>query len=228
MNTALGYAASLVYGYVVATVGESACHEYIQHGRDGSLSQRWFSPFRTAKMSHELVHHKMTYKQDHVTQFRDAEEKANVDAYLDREHASTGMNEWVRAERYGVTLTWLSLLLYMGPFLPALLIVYWVSRDLGALAVAMVPTVVAYWHSRCVHQYMHMPYERALAECSWAMGVYLRTGLMRHIWRAHFVHHRRRTGNYNLLVGGDHLRGTYLKPSTSELRLMAQLGLPTA
>ncbi len=68
------------YGYLVATLGESFFHQHIQHGfwRSWLFSHSSFSGFVDAKTSHELVHHNMTYKKNHVTQFTHDDERRQV------------------------------------------------------------------------------------------------------------------------------------------------------
>ena len=214
--------AGAVYGYIVATLGESFFHQHIQHGRGWS---QLFGPFQTAKMSHETIHHNKTFRKNHVTQFSSEAEQRAVDDYLDDHHSVNGMNSWVRSERYGITLTWLSLVLYCSPFLPFLLPMLYFG-GIKSFLISMLPVGGAYWHSKHVHMYMHMPFDQAMQRAGFLMRMYISSKIVRLIWRLHFVHHKYRRGNYNLLIGGDFLRGQIVWPLERDLSEMKALGLP--
>ena len=69
------------------------------------------------------------------------------------------------------------------------------------------------------HRYTHMPAEKALQTASLPMRMYVQTSLSRYNMRRHFVHHEDPTTNFNLMPGGDWVRGKSQKASVAQEEL---------
>ena len=210
----LVWLACFAYGYVVATLLESLFHDYIQH--------RGFF-FSSSRMSHLTVHHQMSFR-SHTTQFENADQQENVDSFLARHFPS--QLAWVRKERYGVTLSPLSRVMFVAPFVPFLAPVYFFF-GCSEFGVSLLPVFFTVFMSTVVHSYLHMSEEEAMKKCGTAMSFFLRSFLVRHIWRSHYMHHRYRNSNFNLVPGGDFMRGKYRTPTERDLEMMSELGIPT-
>lgn len=110
-----GFLAGVFSAYLLVTVAESLIHEHIFHARKSfrSLQRRFpvlLSVFYQTYRSHTLIYHAHTYKQDHVTQFSDAEHKVRVDAMLTDKHGRR-----IIREEYGRTIHVGSALLFLVP-----------------------------------------------------------------------------------------------------------------
>jgi len=66
----LSVLAGLIYGYLVSTFMESFIHDNFMH----STLVHYYAFART-KIRHEDIHHIMTYKKNHITQFSSDEEQ---------------------------------------------------------------------------------------------------------------------------------------------------------
>ena len=90
--------------YLVAMVSESCQHRFV--GRASVRTRRFWA--RNPKLcahllkayyGHAVVHHGLTFRKNHVTQFVSVEEKTAVDRITER-----AADERIRAERYGLTV----------------------------------------------------------------------------------------------------------------------------
>lgn len=129
------------------------------------------------------------------------------------------------AEDYGATLHFRSVVLFVLPIMPvvgpALWLLPW-SASLG-----MLPVLAAYpLLSKVVHRYLHRPYAEALAIAPPLLRPMLRSSYARFLWRHHWLHHRHPRCNFNLLLGGDWLRGVHRRPTDEDLTAMRSTGLP--
>lgn len=217
----------LVIGYVAASLIESSMHQWVSDapGPRVRFWRRWPRLFRLAletHYSHHTIHHYKTFRQDYVTQFRnDAEREA-----LDRELAAHGRHgELIRRAKYAVKLqgeggwTFVAPLLLFMPFIYLLLGPWAVLASLPTMAL---PPLL----SNYVHPYLHMAHERARAEAPPFVRWFLGTWYARAMARNHFIHHRYGgTSNFNLVLGGDLLRGVARRASERDYAVMQRIGL---
>jgi hypothetical protein len=70
-----------------------------------------------------------------------------------------------------------------------------------------------------------MPHERAVREAPTLTGWLLKRWYFRVMARNHFMHHRYVASNFNLVLGGDLLRGRWRKPQEKDLAEMMRVGL---
>ncbi len=216
----------LILGYLIATLLENALHRYIKHcgpyGR--SIWKRYpllSFLFMRAYYSHSIVHHRLTYTHDFVTQFNSKEHKQSVDGKL---YGHFG--ELVRREAYGLSLIGSGLFAFNVPVIPFIPIIGsflgpWVL--LGAL-----PGLIAYsLITKYVHPYLHQRYEIAMAEAPPIIRRILATRYMKISAQNHYMHHEYLHCNYNLLLGADYLLGHYRPPSTRDYENMRRIGVVT-
>ncbi len=219
-------AVGLLGGYVVASLIESYMHQHVSDAPLKSL-KRWqrhprlFGYLIRTRYSHHVVHHCRTFKQDHVTQFRSDEERAALDADL----TTRGRHgQIVLRSNYAVRLHGSGALVFVAPLLPvvpltALALGPWATVG-ACLSLALPPLF-----SHFVHPYLHMPHQRAIREAPLAVAWLLRRRYFRAMARNHFMHHRYVASNFNLVLGGDLLRGRHRKPSERDIAEMHRLGL---
>jgi hypothetical protein len=176
--------AGLAIGYVVASLLESHMHQRVGHAPNGSV-KRWqrhprlFRSRLDTRHSHHVVHHRRSFKQDHVTQFRSHQERAMVDLEL----ACLGaQGERIKRSGYGLRLQGDGALSYV---LPPLLVMPSISSPWGAwmaagifVAMALPPLL-----SHFIHPYLHMPHEHALMQAPAPTAWLLEGGISRR-WRA--------------------------------------------
>lgn len=200
-------------------------HDHVHHARRGfrqlqKKHPRLLRVFREAFLAHAIVHHRLTYA-DHVTTFRNGEHQVQVDTLLQE-----GFGRRIKAERYGVTLTWFSAAMFFVPLLPVaipslLFLPSW-SACLGFLT----PIVLYPLMSKVIHPYLHRPYQAALDGAPWLLRLILRTPYLRAVWRHHWLHHRYQRSNFNLLLGGDWLRGVARSATVEDQEQMRTAGMP--
>jgi len=215
----------LCSGYLLATLAESFFHQHIGH------AGRWFRKlqkkyprilggFSEAYRSHNIVHHIWTFFYNHVTQFLDEQHKKVVDDRL-RDKAGKRIIE----EDYGTTLGLRSTLLFVLPIMPVVIpIVFllpWAAKVGFCLPVVIYPLM-----SSIIHPYLHQPYQQALSNAPWILRWLLATAYMRCVWRHHYLHHQYPDSNFNLLLGGDWLRGVHRRATEEDNQRMREIGLP--
>jgi hypothetical protein len=213
----------LSLGYLLATLAESFLHDHVHHAGKWfrSLQRRFpraLGAFRDAYRAHTEIHHR-TYR-DHVTQFASAEEKSRIDALLqDR----TGRR--IIAERYGETINLRSTVLFIVLILPAVVplldVLPWAASIGFSIPVAVYPMM-----SKFAHPYLHMRYDDALRKAPPLLRRFFRTRYMRCVWRNHWMHHRYPHSNFNLVLGGDWLRGVHRRATEADLERMQAAGMP--
>lgn len=228
-NPSAQFAAGLLVSYAIASLTESFSHDKIHHatpevrakwkrmGKIGEILKRSY-------LSHSGVHHGATFKKDYVTQFASDEERARLTAKM----VKSG-NRRVVDDNFGLTISSLGVLRFLVPATPA-----YAAAVSGAIALdahpltyaAMVgPALLMPLASKVLHPYLHMTREAAMDKAGPTMRWFLDTALARYISRHHFVHHMRENEdvNFNLVPGGDILRGKSRAPNSDELAQMHAL-----
>ncbi len=213
-------------GYLIASLVESAMHQHVSDAPNKTV-KRWerfpqlFRYLIRTRYSHHVVHHRRTFKQDHVTQFRSDTEREALDLELaDRGHHG----HIIQRSLYAVRLHGSGTLVFIAPLLPAIPLTAWALGVWGTvgscLALALPPLF-----SHFIHVYLHMPHERALREAPPVTAWLLKQRYFRAMARNHYMHHRYVASNFNLVLGGDHLRRRYRAPAENDLCEMQRLGL---
>lgn len=221
-HLAVGFAG----GYVIASLIESLMHQYVSDAPNKTVKRWERFPhlcrylIRT-RYSHHVVHHRRTFKQDHVTQFRSASERQA----LNRELAERGQHgRIIRRSRYAVRLHGSGALVFVAPLLPAIPLTAFTLGPWGTLG-SCVALALPPLFSHCIHPYLHMPHAKAVREAPGVTAWLLKRWYFREMARNHYMHHRYVASNFNLVLGGDLLRRRYRAPSESDLQEMQRLGL---
>jgi len=223
-------AAGLVVGYLVATLAESVLHQHVQHAgpRFRRLQRRYprlLGVFARAYYSHHVVHHCLTFRRDYAHQFAGPGDRWETDARIERHRR--GYLRQIRAERYGLTLggAW-GYAMFVAPVVPAAAAVYLALGPVAAAA-ALLPLAVAYpLASELIHPLLHRPLAEHPPGWAGRVGRWVcRRRLVRYVLAHHYVHHRDPAVNFNLLPGGDFLRGVGRRPTADEFAAMLDLGL---
>ena len=260
-DLALPVLGGLVVGTVLGSTSESYLHGLVGHAtpRTVAIMKRWarIETPRSAlaclgprnvkrkvgrlicstRWGHLAIHHGLTYRRDHVTQFESPEEQVSVDATLlalDRFGPGFGQTQidrhyGLRTEKGVRGFLW-----YMAPPAPLYFIAMALAQFhplfcLGVLVGAWLPPAA----TRYIHPYLHASRAKLAAEAGpivrWIVG---KTRYGHDARERHAVHHLRRTapgqarpGNYSLLKIGDMILNTEDPATTEELLEMDRIGL---
>ncbi|WP_435007669.1 hypothetical protein P12x_004934 [Tundrisphaera lichenicola] len=221
----LQIAIGLGLGYLAASISESLLHRFVGHARAGTRRYwarhpRLFGHLLRVHYRHAVVHHGLTYRSDHVTQFDDQVHRSRVDRVIGK-----AGDPLIVRERYGLTIGLRSLISYnltVVPALPVLAVMIGPWSILGALPMLMAAPLMA----MVVHPSLHRPYASVDPQAPRHLARLLRTRYFRYLVRHHFLHHEDPTCNFNLLLGGDWLFGVGRRPDREELDRIRSLGLP--
>jgi hypothetical protein len=225
LSAVLWLIGGLAIGYLGASLLESTFHEYVSDAPQGSV-RRWrrhpwlLKQLIETNFSHHTIHHVRTYRRDHITQFRSAEEQAKLDLELER----TPHGIAVRKALYGNTFSPMGWVAFTAPLVPISVACALTGGAWFALGAA-IASFASPFLSNFVHPYLHLPYEVARATAPWPVSWLLGTRYLRAVTRHHFLHHRYPNKNFNLLLGGDWIRRRVRRANDRDLAEMARLGL---
>lgn len=214
-------------GYIIAAYIESYMHQNVSDAQMKRVKKwkkhpRLFWYFIRTHYSHHVIHHVKTFKQDYVTQFRNEEERIELDKLLDT-RGSHG--EIIKKSNYATKLHGSGSLVFVAPLLPAVPLFGFtlgIWGFLGAVAALSLPPLF----SNYIHQYLHMPHKQAIEQAPPFIAWLLKTEYFKAVARNHFMHHRYMVSNFNLVLGGDIIRGVNRKPSEKDIQRMLDVGLP--
>src|SRR5436309_2878483 len=218
----------LAAGFLVGAVIESVLDEYVSDA-PASWVRRWrcyprlFRVPLNTYFSHHVIHHHQTFRRNHITQFDSAEQRTRVDRVLlargRHGRIIMGGDYATRLHAQGGFVFALPALLsaaILSLFLPP-------SMAIGSGLSLMLPPALSYW----VHPYLHRSFDHGQKNASALIAFLLRTRYMKAVYRNHFMHHRYDgTSNFNLVLGADILRRRVRMPSSDDIRVMAELGMP--
>ena len=215
-------------GYIVASLIESVMHQYVSDAPNKSVKRwerfpRFFRYLIRTRYSHHVVHHRMTFKQDHVTHFRNEPERQALDAHLGQLGAH---GQLIRQSNYAVRLHGSGALVFVAPLLPAIPLAFYTLGAWGLLA-ACLALLLPPLFSHFIHPYLHMSHERAVNAAPFATAWLLQRWYFRAMARNHYMHHRYVASNFNLVLGGDLLRRRHRACNQADLAEMQRLGLRT-
>ncbi len=220
--------AGMIIGYAVVSTCESFFHRRIQHA--GPRLRRAYRKLGRlgegiikAWHMHHVVHHYLTFRRDHVTQFSSRAEQERLDARLNAKGHTTARSRSY-GSRIGPKLKYH--LDYMMPTLPVFATVCWLGGGWFTLG-ALVPLVVWPMLAQFIHPYLHMSTQRIDQIAPPFIRWFSRTRYFRFLAVHHWIHHRYEHWNYNLLLGGDWLLGVVRTPSPADLTEIARLGMWT-
>jgi len=191
-----------VLGYIVASYVESYMHQNVSDANMKRVNKwkkhpKLFWYFIRTHYSHHVIHHVKTFKVNYVTQFGSEEEKIALDKLL---ILRSNHGEIIKKSNYATKLHGSGSLVFIAPLLPAI--------PLFGLTL------------------LHMPHDQAIESAPQFISWLLKMEYFKAVSRNHFMHHRYMLGNFNLVLGGDVLRGVNRKPSEKDIQLMLDLGLP--
>ncbi len=214
-----------VVGYLVVSICESYFHRAMGHTspsfrkrcrKSGTLGgfvlRAWYS--------HCVVHHFMTYRENHVAQFSSAEEEARL-----RRKLEAGGKGHIPAQDYGLRVGGPGeFLRYLAPTLPVMVLVFWLGGGWFSLG-AVVPLMVMPLVSEFVHPLLHLTNEQARKAAPPLLKPLVATRYFRHVACHHWLHHRHLDVNFNLMLSGDYILGCHRAPTRAELAELAAMGL---
>jgi hypothetical protein len=228
MSTALNFVVGLSLGYFIGSILESVLHEYVSDAPKHFVETwrrypRLFRVMINTRFSHHVVHHYLTFRTNHVTQFTSREERERLEALLlargrhgriiiagqfaNKLHAEGGFIFALPSILSGVAL---------GMFAPA-------SLAIGAAMTLSLPPLFSYF----IHPYLHMSFNEARRGAPPLTAWLLQTRYVKAMYVNHYMHHRYGgTSNYNLVLGADYLRRRMRKPSGEDVIAMKAIGLP--
>lgn len=211
--------------YLAASVSESWLHRCVGHA--GARTRRFwarhpwlFGHLLKCHYRHSVVHHGLTFRADHVTQFRDGGEQAEVDRKVEPR-----ADPHIRGERYGLTIGPRALVTYNATVLPIVPVLF-AALGPWAAAGALPALAIAPLCAMLIHPYLHRDHSGAVGEAPPLIAALLRTRYFRAVARHHFLHHKYTRFNFNLMLGGDYLLGTHRWADAADRAEMAALGLP--
>jgi hypothetical protein len=226
LTIAVDVISGLVSGYLTLSLCESFFHRTIQHAdaaqrrlykKLGPLGQA----LRDAWYSHHMVHHILTFRANHVTQFAHEDERAMLDAGLKGRRFDD-----ILQSKYGTILGSRpkAYLRFIAPTLPIFSSVCYLGGAWFSIG-AIVPLFGWVMLAQCIHPYLHMRRDDVIERGSFAIRALAQTGYFKYLARHHWLHHRYESCNYNLLLGGDHLLGVQRGASAEDLDEMRAIGL---
>jgi hypothetical protein len=218
------FAIGFVISYAAASLSEAFLHRTVGHAttRVRRIWARYprFCGFLTrAHYRHAVVHHGLTFAQDHVTQFSDDDDKARVDAIV-----ASRCDHRIKEERYGLSVGLRSLLTFNAPALPMLPVLYWLCGPYACLGAAP-PLLSMPLLSMLIHPYLHLSHSDALRLSPRPTAFLLKTRYFRIVARYHYMHHLYPRFNFNLLLGGDWLLGTVRRATSDDRHAMKEVGI---
>ena len=226
MELLLDLAAGFFASYLICSLSESFFHDRVYHA--GPRARRafkrfgaWGRVFTRAWFYHHVVHHHLTYRTNHVTQFTSREEQTRLDERLTQKGRG-----YIIKMAYGARVgpgvdDWLYYVLPALPPLGVLCVLGGPAVTLGALLPLIIWPCLAHF----IHPYLHMDYATALKTARWPVRLFLRTRVFRFIAAHHWLHHTYEDCNFNLLLGGDVLLGVQRLPSADDLKQMQAIGM---
>lgn len=206
----------LSIAYICASCWETILHGWILHANSDHrrlwrrLPKIWHNLLQYGWYSHHIVHHCLTFRQDHITQFSSKEEQNKVDNLLQKEldgYQRTG---------YGLSIYgfWEFFMFLIPLFtLPLFYIFGGLIETLVVIPILSSQMILSYF----VHTWLHKSQAEVITKAPTWIRYLVRSRYGRFIVCHHYLHHHYPTYNFNLLWGGDWLLGVHLKPTQKDL-----------
>lgn len=179
----------LIISYLIATLWEHYLHKEILHVKP-KKAKKWQESYKLlykGVYSHHVVHHK---------QFDSQEQREKLDKHLIKKFGQTNDRR-----QYGLTInTVWEYIMFMLPWFfiaPFVYLYFELYQFIIFTLVLMLPLLL----SKFIHPFLHSDLENK----SWIYNNFY----TRKIYKTHRIHHEDDTKNFNLLLGGDWIMGTY-------------------
>ncbi len=216
MNGIAQVLAGLFIGYFVVTVCESVYHRFGGHApkklRGWSrffgplgrvISDRWYS--------HEVIHHRATYRNSYIQQFSSREEEiALTNKLLSQEKIHIVQQSF--GLRVGGAVEHIRYMLPTAPFI----IIACISGGWLFSIGAVIPLIIMPLMSQHIHPLLHLCPDEAINSAPQLLKPFANSWYFRYIMRYHWLHHLHPDTNYNLMIGGDFLLGCHRSASPAE------------
>jgi hypothetical protein len=205
----------LIYGWILGSLIESFFHQHLGH--TNAKLRKFFTKipvigkqFRSANEAHSIVHHSLTYQQDHTTQFSNKNPMTMVDAKIIKK-GILDLDD-LKSEQYGLSLNLIGFIKFSIPFLIIWFVLFIFINQIfilnsiflySSLGMMFVAPAFSTW----LHPVLHSTYEEGIKQAMWPFSWILNSRYGRFLWDYHELHHRNRNVNFNLMLGGDFLRG---------------------
>jgi len=187
-----------ITSYFTATLWEHYLHKEILHARP-KKAKKWSKYYRLlykGVYSHHVVHHKKTFQTNYHRQFDSQKQQQELDIHLIEKFGQTN-----NRRKYGLTINTLwEYSMFMLPwfFMAPLVYLYFELYQFFIFTFTlMLPLLL----SKYIHPFLHTDLENK----SWIYNNFY----TRKIYKTHKNHHQDDTKNFNLLLGGDWIMGSY-------------------
>lgn len=221
----------ILLGWIGGSLIESIFHQHLGHSNKKlrDIFERIYGLgtwFKKAYESHNIVHHTMTYKKDHVTQFNDQQ---NPVEKVDADIVAKGINlKHIHSQEYGITLNFIGFLKFSLPFVLTWLPFAWYfwSKAIIVCITSLLTSLIAPAFSTWLHPYLHLKYKDAILLAPWPMNYLMSSQYGKFLWVYHWLHHKNRAINFNLMLFGDLVRGCYRIPTNQDMIDASKVGGP--
>jgi hypothetical protein len=221
------FLSGLLCGYILGSLVESYMHQKVsdapyKYVKKWQRFPRLSQYFIRTRYSHHVIHHVKTFRKNHVTQFGSPEEQQK----LDQELLIRGKHGKIISDsQYAIKLHGSGSLVFVAPLVPVAIFIwgfFGIWAAIGSGFALLLPPLF----SNFIHPYLHMSHLKAVEQAPVFISWLLKTRYFREVARSHYMHHRYVVSNYNLVLGGDILRGLHRKPEKKDIEAMRELGLP--
>jgi len=192
-----------ITSYTIATLWEHYQHKEILHA-DSAKVKKWKNSsfwvhqvlYHGGYYAHHIVHHQKTFKTGYTCQFSSPEEQKKLDDFLIEKFGKTDSQQ-----NYGLTIN--TFYEYAMFILPAffLLPILAFFLEFYQLVIFTVPLFFPLLLSKYIHPILHTNMKNR----HWIYNNFY----TRKIYKTHFIHHQDSSKNFNLLLGGDWIMGSY-------------------
>lgn len=211
-------------GWIKKELPEDA--PWLQRKWHGLLQRALSDTLERTRISHQVVHHGLTFREAFTRMFSSAEHKARVDAFIAKQDPKVA--EDIREELYGSTLSLMGCLRVLRAAAPQIAALVTAGIAFGAPAWCLIPLTACALglplSMKKVHPEQHVDKETALAKAGPLLTAILQTRWAAWSTRNHELHHEGEC-NFNLaFAGADALIGTLVHPNLDDLFRMRDDG----
>jgi hypothetical protein len=197
----------IALSYAISSLWENYVHWKILHSNKTNR-KKWRRLgylgllLRRAYFSHNIIHHKNTFKENYFEQFKTRKEQIALNKKL-----PASLREKIINNRYGLTISssWEIFTFVAPPLVLNTLLFFNLSSALTVtifFTISILPAIL----SKYIHPSLHE--ESVMLPTN----TNLWTRYKKYIAKCHKIHHEKILKNFNLLPGGDFIVGTYEKP----------------
>jgi len=204
---------SVIITYLTTSIWETFVHWKILHASKKSRLQ-WrrrggiFNLMRKGYFSHNVIHHRKTYKNNHFIQFESHHKKALLDAKLQPKFG---------CHRYGVTVSGFWELFVFTSIPLTLSTITFIALAPKFLPLGIIIAISPLLLSKYLHPLLHENFTSKLEQNTFKAWV-TRSHFFNFIQHYHFIHHKYGLCNFNLLPGGDFLMQAWKSTQNSNIK----------